>query len=542
MDDQYYLEPEFDPASLTMPRLRSILVAHSVDYPASSKKPQLVEIFNQEVLPQARKLRAANARVRRTSRGIENIPSQTSSLADEEEDDDVVPMPVHQHSRSTRRTTRSRTEEAEEVAPTPRTSRHSTAPPERVSLTPRRASSKHARTVDTELEPEAKRSASQKSRPSAVTPAVRHRGDDDDNDTPFSDQNVFQSGSSPPAPPTTDRRRTTLNIGKPVDALRSQTRRRTEEVRAVREQVGNVVVPSRKTFDMPVARAVRNAVRDEVEATEEFTPDEQQALVQSQKNGELVPARKKTKQATSSVAKVGPAALLIAILAGFATLWRQEKVQVGYCGVGYPSSEIAGVAIPDWADIARPQCEPCPPHAYCHENFQTECEPGFVLTPDPLTLGGLVPLPPTCESDSARGRKVEAVKIRAVEELRSHNAKYECGETTASALPAATLKELVGTKRKKAMSNEEFEDLWSSALGEIQNSDEIVSGSDGYVLGSSSSNSHPCTSSEMQEPTLTRTRLTVSPGPQSPRLYPPQHIARPNPPRVRRPTQPPTDS
>ena len=74
MEDQAYLEPDFDPSSLTIPRLRSILVAHGVDYPASSKKAQLIDIFNDNVLPQARRLRAANARVRRTSRGIENIP------------------------------------------------------------------------------------------------------------------------------------------------------------------------------------------------------------------------------------------------------------------------------------------------------------------------------------------------------------------------------------------------------------------------------------------------------------------------------------
>ncbi|OQO11474.1 hypothetical protein B0A48_03201 [Cryoendolithus antarcticus] len=480
MDDQFYLEPGFDPSSLTMPKLRSILVAHSVDYPASSKKPQLVEIFNAEVLPQARKLRAASARVRRTSRGIENIPSQNGSVVDEEE---VLEPAVVERPRSTRRTTRSRTEEVEEVVPVPRSGRHSTAPPERMSVTPRRASSKHARPVEVEVESEAKRPASRKARPSAVTPSVRRRdGEEDDDDTPFSDQNVFQSGGSPPAPSTADKRRTTLGPSKALDpARKSDVRRRTEEHRPVREQVGGVTVPSRKTFEMPVARAVQQAVTNDIEPDEEFTPDEQQALVQGRNSGELVPARPKKKASTSSVAKTGPAALLTAMLAGLATLYRQEKVQVGYCGVGQPSTEIAGVAIPDWADIARPQCEPCPPHAYCHVNLQTECEPGFVLTPNPLSLNGLVPLPPSCAPDSQRARKVQAVKQRAVEELREHNAKFECGETAQSALPEASLKETISTKRRKGMSNEEFEDLWSSALGEIQNADEIISASDGIT-------------------------------------------------------------
>ncbi|KAH9845640.1 sister chromatid separation protein [Teratosphaeria destructans] len=146
MDDQAYLQPGFDPNSLTMPRLRSILVAHNVPYPASAKKQLLVDTFNHHVRPQARSLRNASARVKRTSRGIENVPSvggggSSSQSTAEEDDDDEVPVPPST-GRGSRRTTRARTEEVQEVEPTPRATRHSTAPPEH---TPRRSSSKHAR-------------------------------------------------------------------------------------------------------------------------------------------------------------------------------------------------------------------------------------------------------------------------------------------------------------------------------------------------------------------------------------------------------------
>lgn len=102
-----------------------------------------------------------------------------------------------------------------------------------------------------------------------------------------------------------------------------------------------------------------------------------------------------------------------------------------------------------------------------------------MLTQHPLSLNGLIPIPPTCEPDSAKARKVNAVKERAVEALREQNAKYECGEAAAPELKETALKQAIGTKRRKGMSNEEFEDLWSSAMGEITNADEIVSGSDG---------------------------------------------------------------
>ena len=480
MEDQAHLEPDFDPSSLTIPRLRSILVAHGVDYPASSKKAQLVDIFNENVLPQARRLRAANARVRRTSRGIENIPSQNSTTTDDEEDEEDVPEPPRSVARSSRRTTRARTEETLEAEPTPRRPRQSTAPPQ--GVTPRRVSAKHALAMETVEEPEPKRPASRKSAVDVATPVAKRDYRTREDGSPFSNDNVFQSGGSPPAPRTADRRRTTYGTARPASRTRSrETRRRTEEHRPIRDQTDGVTVPTRRTFEAPVSRARKVEHYDEIEPDEEFTPEEEQALVQAQQAGELVPARRKPKAPGSHAAKFGPAALLTALLAGFATLYRQEKVQVGYCGLGHNSVEIAGTQIPEWADVVRPVCEPCPPHAHCFENLHTQCEPGYVLTPHPLSLGGAIPLPPSCEPDSAREKKVQAVKARAIESLRDQNAKYECGEAPKPEVNEPELKKAISSMipRSKGMSNSEFEALWESALGEIQLADEVTTGTDG---------------------------------------------------------------
>ena len=301
-----------------------------------------------------------------------------------------------------------------------------------------------------------------------------------DEESPFSNANVFQASASPPTTASrildTERRRTTLSTSKDLERRSRELRRRTDEIKPVKEQMDGAVVPTRRTFDMPVARMQHE---EDVEPTEEFTPEEQQDLVQAQSSsGQLVPAprRKKNSRAAPSAA---PWAVSIAMLLGLATVWRQEKVEVGYCGVGRPTTELAGVQIPDWAAFIRPQCEPCPPHAYCGEKLETVCEQDFVRTPHPLALGGVVPLPPSCEPDSAKARKVGAVKERAVEELRVQNAKYECGESAKPAMTETELKKVIGTRRRKGMSNEEFEDLWEGALGEIQSADEVVSGSDG---------------------------------------------------------------
>jgi hypothetical protein len=110
----------------------------------------------------------------------------------------------------------------------------------------------------------------------------------------------------------------------------------------------------------------------------------------------------------------------------------------------------------------------------------TECEPGYVLTPHPLSLGGTIPLPPSCEPDSAREKKVQAVKARAIESLRDQNAKYECGEAPKPEVNEPELKKAISSMipRSKGMSNSEFEALWESALGEIQNADEVTTGTE----------------------------------------------------------------
>lgn len=483
MDDQAYLDPDFDPNSLTVPKLRSILVAHSIAYPSSAKKSQLVDVFNESVRPQASSLRDASIRVKRSSRGIIDAGSEADK--DDVDGDSIEDA----RRRSERRTTRARTAETEETK-TPRGKRHSTAPPVE-SATGKRSSSKHAQSSvaiqeePEEEEPEAKRPASRKSRASlaAVTPGVAHRVQEGENDSPFSTENVFQSGGSRSPPAPTDRRRTILGPTRDADARRHEVRRRTEgyskpAVVVSRPQTDGLAVPSRKSFDMRLKPEEIEDGGDEdgIEPSEEFVPEEQQELVQARQSGELVATRRPKRR--EPAAKLAPLAVTIAMLGGLAALWRQEKVHVGYCGVGQPSHEIAGVQIPDWAEVLRPECELCPPHAYCYEELRTICEPDFVLTPHPLSLGGVVPLAPSCEPDSIKARKVQSVKERAVEELRQQNARYECGETSIPSVKETTLKQAIGSKRSKKMSDDEWEDLWSSAFGDIQAADEVVSGVD----------------------------------------------------------------
>lgn len=501
-DSLDYLQTGFDPSSLTVPRLRSILVSHDIEYPSAAKKPQLIQIFTDKVLPQSRKILSARARAKRTSRGITDADSQDSTVG---ADEDVMPPPPTPRARSGRRTTsRIKAEESESDAPVTRS-------PTKRTRTP---SAKHPRASDTETgtDPDAGhtgRSVRKSRRSDAPTPVAapilppmkKYDVVDDGagvsrRESAFTYDNPFQSGSSPP-PGLGSGERKRKSLGASATRERksmSSTRRSTSRPQAE----DGFHPPTSATFEIPVTalNGMKDVDENGVEASEEFTPEAQMELVRERAvNGQSAagPLRPKKKQ-NRGISIKGPfSALLLALTMGYAFLYQQEKRAVGYCGVGREPTQIIpdGLEVPDWVRIlAEPQCEPCPQHAYCFGDMRVDCEQDFVKKEHPLSLGGILPLPPTCEPDGEKVRKINAVADRVVEELRERRAKFECGELTDEAgLPEPTveidaeeLKKEVSKKRRKGMSEVEFEELWGGAIGEIKGRDEVVSKVDGFLL------------------------------------------------------------
>lgn len=497
-----YLQPDFNPASLTVPALRSKLVKHNIPYPSSANKAKLVEIFTTELQTQSKKILAAHKRAKRTSRGITNADdSEAERIADEE----LMPPPALPAARSPRKSSRRiKTEESEDeplVVKSP------------LKKTPR-ASAKHARASDTEtgtdLDPvkksarKSRKNESLDTTPAPILPKQRIKRESestlDDNEilqressrreSAFTYDNPFQSGSSPLSDqrtPSTDRRRTTSSTHK--DPLRrkvsSTVRRKTESSTPYDE----FHPPKSATFEVPVSAisSLKAEDTDALQTGEEFTPEEQLDLVKEEStNGAVALRRRKPTTAAPSRWSRPLWALFVALLCGYATWYRQQKLAVGYCGVGKQPEQLipdsVGPYLPDWAiQLVEPQCEICPQHAYCSENLETHCETDYVLKPHPLSVGGLVPLPPTCEPDGEKVRRVNAVADRAVEELRERRAKWECGnlvdekgapEPTVE-IDAEELKKRVSNKRRRGMSEVEFEELWAGALGEIGGREEV---------------------------------------------------------------------
>ncbi|KAI9376215.1 Man1-Src1p-C-terminal domain-containing protein [Aspergillus egyptiacus] len=499
-DDYEYLSPDFDLNSLTVPRLRSILVSHDVPYPASAKKSQLIRILEDEVLPQARRLLRERERVRRTSEGITDMPSREGSVVSEHEYEqrNVAPTPASTTKRRgvSRASTRASTAETENASVT--------ATPSSRRTTTR---SRRTQTADTEQpndENFATPIASKTMTPRASTagklrrknltppaepetPASAIKTEPQDRGV-FTDDNPFQSGS----PAAWDRRKS---------GVPSSERKRNSSVRQSIVKSPYKDVPSRKSespayikseddFDganQPLVGSPRKDLHYQVyeeaesEAGEEFTPEEQLALEHQQADLMYPPRPRRRQQKQGTIVRSISWLIILSLFTSFGAWWRKEKVEIGYCGIGKPTWSLAETKVPEWANILEPQCEPCPAHAFCYPNFEARCEHDFILTPHPLSLGGLVPLAPTCEPDSEKARRVKAVADKAVEALRDRRAKWECGELSDGSKPTAgpditetDLKEEVAKKRRKGMTDTEFDDLWRGALGEIVAKEEIV--------------------------------------------------------------------
>ena len=533
-DELFYLQPGFDLTSLTVPRIRAILVSHDISYPASAKKPQLIQILTNEVLPHSRKLLRARERIRRTSRGITDVPSsQESSTVDDEDDRDLMPPPPRPA-----RAPRARKSNASppiddagdviEVSATPAVPKRTRTSADRTSTT------KHPRASDTETDAERAQPSARKTRKSipgtvpVITPPSANIGARDlpvkneaieDGDSPFTDDNPFQSGSSPASASKrgSSTSRTRRSLGAPLDRKKSAGgRRQTTSPNVTKtRQDGEITAPSRSTFEFPVARVKsETGGPGDVETTEEFTPEEQLELVRDRAaNGfssrDQLPVRssaltRRRAKPASTAAKTGPWIVILGIVGAFGALYRQEKVAVGYCGVGEPSWSLASnPQIPVWiTDQFAPTCEPCPQHAFCYSGMEVTCENDFVLKQHPLSLNGLIPLPPTCEPDGEKVRKIKAVANKAIEELRERRAVYECGNdvrpgdgvasngeepvrsvvkngATRIEIAEEDLKKEVSKMKRKGMSDQEFEDLWRGALGDIIEREEIQVTKDG---------------------------------------------------------------
>uniref|UniRef100_A0A8H7Y3D3 Man1/Src1 C-terminal domain-containing protein n=1 Tax=Psilocybe cubensis TaxID=181762 RepID=A0A8H7Y3D3_PSICU len=217
-----YLEPDFDPASLTVSQLLGVLGYHNIAYPTPYTKPKLIQVFNNEVKTRAKKFKK------------ERIKKENSIASEEGITDGITGQPLAGRSKLpapvARRTSRRlsqipKDEDSSPTRPEPPKRRRSSAQPVLGGSSKRVAQSQV--TLIEESEPEEEQPVRKVGRTKKLTsPGVQGRrvshvsGGEDSG---WEDNNIFQSGAedSSPARPSPIRPRASRASGIPRKTRKS---------------------------------------------------------------------------------------------------------------------------------------------------------------------------------------------------------------------------------------------------------------------------------------------------------------------------------
>ncbi len=460
-EEYHYLQAGFDPTSLKVADLRRIFFEFDVDFKSSAKKAELVQLFNDEIRSRSKELLQLRTRSSPSKNTVElvgdAIPRTNPRRATRTAEQDVA-----SHSEIS----------IDYITMRNLSDKGSPEPQSQTRLTPR--------------------------------PVMKK-------ESTFSLDNPFQSGSpeAPAKSPSKRRQTTQPSFGNDLaPAISSQSlrgvRRRTETPLtpvSIRDQP--VMPHSRNNFMTPVEElhtspAFRSVVRrrkldedvalqqlmggsphdsstdGELDSNEEFTPDESVEVALERKKEKL---RRHTRNSLSksSLSVISLPIALVLSLALALSWYRTQTIRAGYCEI---NTDRASDSSGDLLDFIRPTCQPCPPHAICGPGLRAECEDGFNLVYHPLSFGGIVPVAPECVPDTEKLRRISVVSEEITETLRDRTAELECGykklhKGEEKGLTEEALRERLYEKKSDAISDTEFETLFTHALEEVSTKDEI---------------------------------------------------------------------
>ncbi|TCD69735.1 inner nuclear membrane protein enriched at telomere/subtelomere region [Steccherinum ochraceum] len=268
-----YLDPDFDPSTLTVAQLLGVFGFHNINYPTTYTKSKLVQLFNDDVKPHAKKFSKERLSRQNSLASDDGITDgHTGKLLS---DNRPSAAPVR---RSSRRVSRPASREPELVVPKaePPKRRRSSAEPSLGGPSRRKPAKVAEPTLFEESEPEEpvvrKVSRSKKSSADAGTQARRRA--DDEVDSGWEDNNIFQSGaeSSSPLRPSPVRPRTRRpsvmstrsrkSMSVPPDYILSPTKGKEKAVPASRRAPS--VKPPESKFEPELPAEVHRETRSTV--------------------------------------------------------------------------------------------------------------------------------------------------------------------------------------------------------------------------------------------------------------------------------------
>ncbi|SCV05638.1 LANO_0H11892g1_1 [Lachancea nothofagi CBS 11611] len=176
--------------------------------------------------------------------------------------------------------------------------------------------------------------------------------------------------------------------------------------------------------------------------------------------------------------------LMIMIPILFGLWYREERIQIGYCGyeINLPTFENPNnlpwlSRAEEFLDQQKPKCLACPENAICYPYMKIKCKPDYVVSKSKWSLQGLFPVSDYCAKDSRREKLIAEVINKSLELLRTKNGNVKCGEGSddfESGITEEDLYRIFYESRAPSINSEEFEELWSQVVEDLKSEPEIT--------------------------------------------------------------------
>ncbi|KAG7839638.1 hypothetical protein KL942_003249 [Ogataea angusta] len=472
MDSVEYLDPDFDPHKVTVPRLRSILIDRQIDYPSSAKKSELIQLYEEYIRPNAAKWLEEYKKSIETSVEIEEANSSPKKSAKSS-----------RNSTPDKRSRRSLSPAPDQTVPQKRGSEAAT--PRRKKLHRRNRNAEESAVSDDAESPTVSRMEEGKPNKSIKSPLSLEKfesespveeGDISDilarlvspkKEEPKQEvietqmENTFEVVENVQVPSFLDEM-----LAGPDRILDNDSGDDERTIASAAKTMGKELLSDHDSSDTEVEEVEVKVRESEVCEVVEIDGEQQTETVETETTKETVtviesPAEVESKPAQKRHYKY--ALLLLPILSSL-FLYRSMALDVGFCG---REGEIRSVRSylptenPLWMQFAnkadalleqiKPQCVPCPEHAICKYDSKLECKSGYTVSRPWQSLLGLIPRMEQCIYDEKRLEKIKLMTEFTLDILRRKNGKEMTLEELHNFLKAT---------KSAGMADEDFEEYW----------------------------------------------------------------------------------
>lgn len=157
----------------------------------------------------------------------------------------------------------------------------------------------------------------------------------------------------------------------------------------------------------------------------EFELENSRIEIESEKVLNMINSREKFKYYKAQFIKIIVIWLALLLFSFILAIYRQERIQVGFCGCGTESN----ISLLFKLFNIRLKCVECPDHGVCYPYSQLSCLPEYIMS-QPLfwSFWGLIPTYNTCVLDSTKVKKINKIVKSVLDLLSRRNANIKCGD------------------------------------------------------------------------------------------------------------------